>query len=99
MARAVRRRWAKTVNGKRVVEQTRKRYAEYTDANGVRRRVPGYTDKAATEQLAARLERDAAREAEGLGPRSAAARSPSTTTSATTGPHCWPRGTPRGTSS
>jgi hypothetical protein len=53
-------------DGTRVTRQTRKWYAEYVDADGMRRRVPGYKDRAATEQLAARLERESARKAEGL---------------------------------
>lgn len=68
MAQAVRRKWAKTLpDGTRVIQESRKWYAEYIDANGERQRVPGYTDKGATEQLAARLERESARDAEGLG--------------------------------
>lgn len=68
MAQAIRRKWAKTLpDGTRVVKQSKKWYAEYIDANGEQKRVPGYTDKGATEQLAARLEREASRDAEGLG--------------------------------
>ena len=46
--------------------QSRKWYVEYRDAQGIRRRVPGYTDKPATQQLASELERQAAREQAGL---------------------------------
>jgi len=53
-------------DGTRVTKQTKKWYAEYVDANGTRQRVPGYTDRAATQQLAARLEREAAHQVEGL---------------------------------
>src|SRR5262249_44485435 len=67
MARAVKRKWGKTVNGKRVTGESKRWYAEYVDADGLRKRVRGFTDRAATEQLAARLERESAREAEGLG--------------------------------
>lgn len=52
--------------GRRVRVRVRKWYVQYRDANGVLRRVPGYTDKAATQQLARDLEREAAREAVGL---------------------------------
>jgi integrase len=55
-----------TADGARVVLELRKWYVEYRDANGELKKVPGYTDKAATEQLAARLERQAARKEEGL---------------------------------
>src|SRR4029450_12510148 len=41
-------------------------YVEYTDASGERRRVPGFPEKDATLQLAAKLEREAALEASGL---------------------------------
>ncbi len=41
-------------------------YVKYRDADGIVRRVPGYADREATKQLAARLERDAARRQEGM---------------------------------
>jgi integrase len=41
-------------------------YVKYRDADGIVRRVKGYPDKEATRQLAARLERDAARRQEGM---------------------------------
>jgi integrase len=44
----------------------RRWYVKYRDADGVVRRVAGYTDKEATKQLAGRLEREAARRQEGL---------------------------------
>jgi integrase len=44
----------------------RRWYVKYRDAEGLVRRVRGYTDKEATKQLAARLERDAARRQEGM---------------------------------
>ena len=44
----------------------RRWYVKYRDADGVVRRVAGYTDKEATKQLAARLERGAARGREGM---------------------------------
>src|SRR5262249_37770727 len=39
---------------------------EYRDADGIIQTVTGYSDRAATEQLAARLERQAARQQEGM---------------------------------
>ena len=44
-------------DGKPVLAESRKWYVEHRDADGIVRRVPGFTDKKATEQLAARLER------------------------------------------
>lgn len=67
MARIFRHTFTKrTKNGGRVQQKCRKWYIEYRDASDIRRRVPGYTDKRATEQLAAELERRAAREQAGL---------------------------------
>jgi hypothetical protein len=45
--------------GNRYQEESRKWYIQYRDANGEKQRVPGYTDKDATLQLAAELERKA----------------------------------------
>ncbi len=48
-------------NGKPVLCEARKWYIAYRDADGIVRRVAGFTDKKATEQEAARLEREAGR--------------------------------------
>ncbi len=45
--------------GTKYREESRKWYIQYRDANGERQRVPGYTDKDATLQFAAELERKA----------------------------------------
>ena len=45
---------------------TRKYYIRFKDASGVTKEVPGYTDRAATMELARKLERRAAQESEGL---------------------------------
>ncbi len=67
MARIFRQRYTvKTADGKRATRKSRKWYIEYRDAQGIRRRVPGYADKQATQQLASELERRAAREQSGL---------------------------------
>ena len=67
MARIFRQRYTtKTADGRRVTQQSRKWYVEYRDGQGIRRRVPGYTDKQATQQLGSDLERQSAREASGL---------------------------------
>ncbi len=52
--------------GKRITKRTRKWYVSYVDADGIRRKVPGFADKEATRQLAADLERRAARARTGL---------------------------------
>ncbi len=48
---------AKDKRGQKVTRQSAKWYVEYRDSQGIRRRVPGYRDRAATVQLAAELER------------------------------------------
>lgn len=53
-------------DGRRVLRRTRKWYVEYRDGQGVMRRVAGFTDKLATEQRAAELERQAERERVGI---------------------------------
>ena len=45
--------------GEKVLRRLSKYYIKYRDADGIIRKVPGFTDKAATFQLAARLEREA----------------------------------------
>ena len=67
MARVFRQQYTQqTPGGERATRQSAKWYVEYRDAQGIRRRVPGYTDKSATQQLASELERFAAREQSGL---------------------------------
>ncbi len=50
---------ARDKNGGKVRKQSRFWYIDYKDADGVRRRVKGFKDKAATVQWAAQLEREA----------------------------------------
>ena len=52
--------------GKRVKRKSSRWHVRYYLPDGTRKRVKGYTDKKATEALAANLERRAAREAEGI---------------------------------
>ncbi len=67
MPRVFRQKYTQpTADGKRKTRQSAKWYVEYRDAQGIRRRVPGYTDKGATQQLAAELERNAERQLAGL---------------------------------
>jgi len=56
-----------TKDGQRCLVPWQKWRVEYRDADGIIRRVTGYTDRPATDQLAARLERQAARQQEGMG--------------------------------
>ena len=53
-------------HGKPTCRPSRKWDVEYTDAQGVHRKGPGYTDKTATRQLAATLERQVAQEQAGI---------------------------------
>ena len=55
-----------TEKGDRYLVPLTKWYVRYLDHNGDEQTVPGYADRRATEQLAARLEREAAQRAEGL---------------------------------
>ncbi len=55
-----RKRRVRLANGKTVVRQSCKWHIKYTDADGIERRVIGCTDKGATAQLAASLEKEAA---------------------------------------
>lgn len=67
MARIFKQQYTKRDgNGCKVRRMTEKWYIEFVDGQGVRRRKPGFTDKKATAQLGAELERRAAREATGL---------------------------------
>jgi site-specific recombinase XerD len=52
--------------GKRYTQESRKWYIQYKDSEGVWQRVPGFTDKDATAQRAAELERNAERQESGL---------------------------------
>ena len=56
-------------DGKPVQAESRRWYVEYKDANGRVRRKAGYTDRKATEQLAADLERTAERVRSGYRPK------------------------------
>lgn len=53
-------------SGKKVNKKLRSWYIKYRDADGIEKRVKGFTDKEATRQKAAELERTAARIATGL---------------------------------
>ncbi len=54
-----RKRRVKLASGKTVTKQSAKWHIKYADADGIERRVPAYKDKTASQQLAARLEKEA----------------------------------------
>ena len=66
MARVFKQLTTRTINGRKVRTRSFKWYVEYSDGEGIRRRVPGYRDKAATQQLGNELERKAERRRAGL---------------------------------
>ena len=66
MASVYRRSYWTTIKGKRLHRKSRKYTIEYKDAAGIRRTVSAYTDREASRQFAARLEREAARGIERL---------------------------------
>ena len=53
-------------NGKPLLVESGKWYVEYRTVDDTIKSVPGYTDKKATEQLAARLDREVAQKREGI---------------------------------
>ncbi len=55
-----RKRKVKLETGKTVSKQSAKWHIKYVDADGIERRVAGFKDKAATQQYAAKLEKEAA---------------------------------------
>ncbi len=59
MASIFKRKYTKLMDGKRVKKQSQSWYVKYRDADGIERRVKGYKDKTATQQLAAKLEKEA----------------------------------------
>ena len=66
MASVFRRKYTKLVDGKKVKKQSKSWYVKYRDAGGIERRVKGYKDKIATQQLAAKLEKEAELAREGI---------------------------------
>jgi len=67
MARIFKQQYTTTgPDGRKRTCKSRKWYLEYRDADRIRRRVPGFPDKQATQQLAAELERKAVQQESGL---------------------------------
>jgi len=54
-----RKRRVKLPNGKTVIQQSAKWHIKYVDADGIERRATGFKDKTASQQLAAKLEKEA----------------------------------------
>ena len=61
-----RKRKVKLPNGKTVVKQSEKYYTRLTNADGIKRTIPLYRDKIASEQKAARLQKEIEQAAEGV---------------------------------
>ena len=53
-----RKRKVKLVNGKTVVKQSLKYYTRLTDADGIKRTIPLFLDKTASQQKAAQLQKE-----------------------------------------
>lgn len=58
MASVFKRKYTKVVEGKRVKKQSQKYYTRLTDADGIKRTIPLFTDRTASEQQAARLQKE-----------------------------------------
>jgi len=58
MASVFKRKYTKIVNGKRVKKQSQKWYVRLTDAEGIKRTIPLFRDKTASQQRAAQLQRE-----------------------------------------
>ena len=59
MASVYKRKYNRVVKGEKVKKQSRSWYVKYRDADGIERRIRGFKDKTATQQLAAKLEKEA----------------------------------------
>ncbi len=66
MASVFKRKYNKTVKGKKVKKQSKCWYVKYRNSEGIEKRVKGYPDKEATRQMAARLEKESALAQEGV---------------------------------
>ena len=66
MASVFKRKYTKVVNGKKVKKQSRKWYTKLTDADGIKRPIPLYTDKTASMHKALRLKTEFEQAEEGI---------------------------------
>jgi hypothetical protein len=57
MASVFKRKYTKVVDGKKVKKQSQKYYTRLTDADGIKRTIPLFTDRTASEQQAAQLQK------------------------------------------
>ena len=57
MASIFKRKYTKFVNGKKVKKQSLKYYTRLTDADGIKRTIPLFRDKTASQQRAAQLQK------------------------------------------
>ncbi len=58
MASVFKRKYTKVANGKRVKKQSHKYYTRLTDADGIKRTIPLFRDKTASQQRAAQLQKE-----------------------------------------
>ena len=58
MASLFKRKYTKVINGKRVKRQSQKWYTRLADLDGIKRTIPLYRDKVASQQKAAELQRE-----------------------------------------
>jgi len=58
MASVFKRKYTKVVDGKRVKKQSKKYYTRLTDADGIKRTIPLFRDKTASQQRAAQLQKE-----------------------------------------
>lgn len=58
MASIFKRKYTRVINGKKVKKQSLKYYTRLTDADGIKRTIPLFTDKTASQQKAAQLQKE-----------------------------------------
>ena len=66
MASIFKRKYNKVVNGKKVKKQSQKYYTRLTDADGILRTIPLYTDKTASMHKALQLVKEVEQAKEGI---------------------------------
>jgi len=59
MASVYKRKYTKAVDGRKIKKQSKCWHIKYRDAEGIERRVKAFKDKAASQQFAAKLEKEA----------------------------------------
>ena len=66
MASVFKRKYTKVINSKRVKKQSQKWYTRLTDADGIKRTIPLYTDKTASMHKALQLKKELEQAKEGI---------------------------------